>query len=148
MTNRLKAPGNDDGHYGSSIQPVEYIEAQKLTFDEGSAVKYISRHRKKGGAEDLKKAIWYLKRELACSYGEPVEDIGQDEGVHSTSIMIRNARRIMRELFEKDAHFKQAYIANVGMFLRDRGYLRRPMKDRNAAAEGVIDLIFAEGDDP
>jgi hypothetical protein len=49
-------------HYKSSIQPIEFIEANNLDFFEGNIVKYVSRWRKKNGLEDLKKAQWYLER--------------------------------------------------------------------------------------
>ncbi len=48
-------------HYKSmSIQPVEYITANNLSFLEGNVVKYVSRHRTKNGLEDLLKAKHYL----------------------------------------------------------------------------------------
>ena len=42
------------------IQPAEFINKNKLLFAEGSAIKYICRHSKKGGVEDIDKAIHYL----------------------------------------------------------------------------------------
>ena len=45
-------------HYSEcGIQPVEYILANKLDFCEGNVIKYITRHKSKNGAEDLRKAI-------------------------------------------------------------------------------------------
>lgn len=54
-------------HYGLhykdlAIEPIQYIEANKLPFHEGSIVKYISRWRVKGGVNDLKKALFYINR--------------------------------------------------------------------------------------
>ena len=47
-------------HYEKcGIQPIEYIHANNLNFDEGSVVKYVSRHRNKNGAEDIMKMIQY-----------------------------------------------------------------------------------------
>lgn len=44
-------------HYSDMlIQPAEYCELNNLSFLEGNVIKYISRHRNKNGAEDLKKA--------------------------------------------------------------------------------------------
>jgi hypothetical protein len=54
------SPGNEDNHYGGAVQPIDFIELWNLPFVEGCIVKYISRHRKKGKAEDVKKVIWYL----------------------------------------------------------------------------------------
>ena len=45
-------------HYATmAIQPFEYIYRNKLGFLEGSAVKYLSRWKNKGGRQDLQKAI-------------------------------------------------------------------------------------------
>lgn len=47
------------------IEAIEVIEDWKLGFNLGNAVKYISRCEHKGTKEqDIKKAIWYLEREL------------------------------------------------------------------------------------
>jgi len=55
-------------HYGGADNPYEaikVIEAWGLGFSLGNAVKYISRAGKKGSRlEDLKKAQWYLTREI------------------------------------------------------------------------------------
>ncbi len=59
---------NHPTHYGGADDPYEaikVIEAWKLGFNLGNTVKYISRAEKKGSAlEDLKKAAWYLAREI------------------------------------------------------------------------------------
>ena len=50
-------------HYQKSkIEPIEYIQANELNFEEGNVVKYITRHQDKGGIEDIKKVIAY------CNY--------------------------------------------------------------------------------
>lgn len=46
---------------------IDFIEEKKLNFHRGNAVKYISRAGKKDPTkeiEDLKKAVWYLDREI------------------------------------------------------------------------------------
>ncbi len=59
---------NHPAHYGGADNPYEaikVIEAWSLGFNLGNAVKYISRAGKKGDVlEDLKKARWYLDREI------------------------------------------------------------------------------------
>lgn len=59
---------NHPAHYGGANNPYEtikVIEAWKLGFNLGNTVKYISRADAKGSAlEDLKKAAWYLAREI------------------------------------------------------------------------------------
>lgn len=58
-----EAPGNEDQHYHGEIQPIEFIEAQGfMGFHESQVIKYVCRHRKKGGVLDLQKSLWYLLR--------------------------------------------------------------------------------------
>lgn len=57
-------------HYGGADNPYEaikVIEAWRLGFNLGNAVKYVSRAGKKDPdktIEDLEKAAWYLNREI------------------------------------------------------------------------------------
>lgn len=58
-------------HYAKyPIQPVEYIQANKLDFAQGNIVKLVTRFRDKGGAEDLRKIKHYADILLATEYGE------------------------------------------------------------------------------
>lgn len=58
-------PINPPHYQAGSIQPIDAIEDWKLGFSLGNAVKYIARHQHKGAPlEDLKKARWYLDREI------------------------------------------------------------------------------------
>jgi hypothetical protein len=70
--NTVKTLQNQGGkHYqGFVIQPAEFIIKNNLPFAEGNVVKYTLRHTKKNGAEDIKKAIHYLKMILEMQYGE------------------------------------------------------------------------------
>ena len=57
-------------HYKKcGIEPVEYIHANGLDFNEGSIVKYITRHRRKNGVEDIRKIIDYCNIILELDYG-------------------------------------------------------------------------------
>jgi hypothetical protein len=59
----------DGDHYRTlRIQPAEFITACGLGYLEGSAVKYVVRHRSKGGAQDIRKAIHCLEMLLELSY--------------------------------------------------------------------------------
>jgi len=42
------------------ISPLEYIKENNLGWNVGNVIKYVSRHERKNGIEDLKKAAWYL----------------------------------------------------------------------------------------
>jgi hypothetical protein len=58
-------------HYKNlAIQPVEYIQANGLDYFQGNIVKYITRHKTKNGAEDIKKAIHYCQLILELEYEE------------------------------------------------------------------------------
>lgn len=61
---------NHPAHYGGEDNPYEtikIIEALDLTFHTGNAAKYLLRAGRKPGTpyvEDLRKAAWYLQREI------------------------------------------------------------------------------------
>lgn len=61
-------------HYTErSIQPIEVIESWGLGFNLGTCLKYIGRHGKTPGEsaiDDLRKARWYLDREIARFGGD------------------------------------------------------------------------------
>ena len=59
-------PVNHPAHYKvGGIETIDFIEAKKLNYNMGNAVKYITRADHKGNRkQDLEKAIWYIKREL------------------------------------------------------------------------------------
>lgn len=59
------------GHYKDmAIQPAEYSQRNRLGFLEGMVVKYVSRHRAKNGAEDLRKAKHCIDLILELEYPE------------------------------------------------------------------------------
>jgi hypothetical protein len=57
---------NSPTHYVTGgIETIDYIEAKSLNYNLGNVVKYVSRSDYKGKKlEDLKKAQWYLSREI------------------------------------------------------------------------------------
>lgn len=57
---------NNPTHYNTgTIEVITVIEDWKLNFNLGNAIKYIGRcEHKNNKKEDIKKAIWYLEREL------------------------------------------------------------------------------------
>jgi len=58
---------NNPIHYTSHPSGIECIElAEHLNFNRGNALKYVWRHSLKNASkEDLQKAAWYIKREIA-----------------------------------------------------------------------------------
>lgn len=75
MSDRVDHPA----HYGgaeNAYEAIKVIEAWSLGFCLGNAVKYICRAGRKDDAlEDLRKAAWYLQRE-----------INQREAVHASTL--------------------------------------------------------------
>ena len=65
---------NHPSHYtDGGIETIDFIEAKKLPYHLGNAVKYISRAGKKDEnktAEDLQKAIWYINRYIKMLGGK------------------------------------------------------------------------------
>lgn len=58
-------PVSKPAHYNSHPSGVECIQiTEHMDFLLGNAMKYIWRADLKGGIEDLKKAEWYIKREI------------------------------------------------------------------------------------
>lgn len=59
---------NHPSHYtDGAIEVIDYIEDKGFNYHLGQAIKYISRAGKKNPdkyTEDLKKAVWYLNREI------------------------------------------------------------------------------------
>lgn len=63
----MNDPVNHPAHYGSHPSGVECIQiTEHMNFCLGNAIKYLWRADEKGNAiEDLKKARWYIDREIA-----------------------------------------------------------------------------------
>ena len=58
-------------HYKKGgVEPVEYILKNNMGYLEGNVIKYVTRHKEKGGASDIKKAIHYLEIILESHYNE------------------------------------------------------------------------------
>lgn len=55
-------------HYDMSIPPVEFIVANDIPFLEANVIKYVCRHKQKGGKEDILKAIEYLQYIIKDQY--------------------------------------------------------------------------------
>lgn len=52
-------------HYkGMPIQPWDFIEQNGIAYLEGTAIKYLARWKKKGGIDDLEKAIHFIQKRI------------------------------------------------------------------------------------
>ena len=60
-------PVDHPAHYKvGGIETIDFIEAKKLNYNIGNVIKYLTRADYKGNKlEDLRKAQWYLTREIS-----------------------------------------------------------------------------------
>jgi hypothetical protein len=66
MVKMAQDPVNHPTHYTEHPSGIECIQiTEHMNFCMGNALKYIWRHSLKNGLEDLKKAQWYIAREIA-----------------------------------------------------------------------------------
>ena len=49
-------------HYKAPIECWDYIHANNIGYFEGTAIKYLTRWRKKGGVQDLEKAQHFIQK--------------------------------------------------------------------------------------
>lgn len=71
MNNDIKQTQIGGDHYSKlAIQPFEYCHKNHLEGAESAVISYVTRHRDKNKAEDLKKAIHTLELLLEAEYGE------------------------------------------------------------------------------
>ena len=60
-------------HYQTDIQPWDFIISNELGWCEGNIIKYVSRHKKKNGIEDLRKAQHYLEKLIEVTLNANLE---------------------------------------------------------------------------
>lgn len=68
--NPLNEQVGGDHYMEMAIQPIEFIQQNRLGFCEGNIIKYACRHQSKGKAEDVRKIIHYARLLLQLEYGE------------------------------------------------------------------------------
>jgi len=86
----MNDPVNSPDHYrGATWECIEIIDAYNLDYYRGNALKYIARHKAKGGAEDIAKAMWYLRHAvrrtdlmIAMAYNMPNDHDLADQMTH------------------------------------------------------------------
>jgi hypothetical protein len=62
---------------GYIIQPVEFIQQNRLSWCEGNVIKYVCRHKMKNGKEDLMKAKHYIELLIEMEYPDKEYDENQ-----------------------------------------------------------------------
>jgi hypothetical protein len=68
-------------HYKSPMECWDYILANDLGYLEGTAIKYITRWKKKNGVEDILKAIHFLEK-LVEVEKQKQEDVDLNKVMH------------------------------------------------------------------
>lgn len=63
---------NSPPHYmgKGNLEVIDVIESFSLGYNLGNVIKYVLRAKNKNGWQDLKKARWYLERELSEEHTE------------------------------------------------------------------------------
>ena len=61
VKNPLKEQVGGDHYSKLEIQPAVYSQRNKLSYLQGTVIKYVTRYKDKGGIEDLYKAIHSIK---------------------------------------------------------------------------------------
>ena len=97
-----------DHYLKCGIMPTTYIRANNLDFFEGNIIKYATRHKEKGGAEDIKKVIHYAEMILedvyGYKYGQPPEDPYDDTG---NSALVDELSEAMNNLWQRPELLKK-----------------------------------------
>jgi hypothetical protein len=68
QTDALKKQEGGTHYKNFRIQPAEFIHANSIPYLEGAAIKYLCRHRDKGGVTDLLKAKHYIDLIIQLEY--------------------------------------------------------------------------------
>jgi hypothetical protein len=106
---------NNPKHYNNHPSGIECIQVtEHMNFNLGNAIKYLWRTDHKNGVEDLKKAAWYINREIQKlenqapylkSEKEKIYNIKEVSGNHMTNLtwartrceLIQNLTQIARQ---------------------------------------------------
>ena len=70
MSDPLKEQVGGSHYKSMAIQPVEFCQKNKLGMIESSVIKYMCRHKSKGGKQDLEKAIHLIRILIEMEYEE------------------------------------------------------------------------------
>ena len=79
MKKALERQAGGSHYKDMAIQPVEFCQKNKLNMIESNVIKYVSRHRVKGGREDIEKAIHMLELLLELEY--PQQEVDWEAGI-------------------------------------------------------------------
>jgi hypothetical protein len=75
------------------------IEALEANFNIGNVLKYIWRYKKKGGVDDLRKALTYLQREISSLGGQKVSLVVGTVGADISDLKDKLLKRLEVDLY-------------------------------------------------
>ena len=118
-----KQTGGD--HYSKlEIEPIDYIEGNKLGYSEGNVVKYISRHKDKNGLEDIQKCVDYCCMIAEKQYGASLDTprVASTEAPKEAIEAYQKLYRAVLKLVERsfsDATAQQGVMHNINSLVSD-----------------------------
>lgn len=119
-----------NAHYKKcGIEPVKYIRANNLDFFEGNIVKYVTRHKDKNGAEDIKKVIHYAEMILEDVYG-----------ILPEAKIKENGDVVMEE--RESSASQESLLPEASMTIEDAIKAFRARLRREGRTEREIDIIL------
>lgn len=123
-------------HYDMPISPLEYILKNNIGFCEGNVIKYVSRYKRKGGSQDLRKARHYLDVLI-----EEVEIEDKEESV-TLEMLKKTHEQIQKEVAKSQS--KKPDISKLENDLDDLakayGELQRDYNALKAKQDKVLDF--------
>ena len=96
------------------IQPAEFININKLLFAEGNAIKYICRHSKKGGIQDIDKAIQTMQSNL--EFHDAIYEEGNEYEVPAIKELFGIAWKGKADIITKDKIIDLKTTSNIKDF--------------------------------
>jgi hypothetical protein len=118
-----------DHYLKCGIMPTTYIRANNLDFFEGNIIKYATRHKEKGGAEDIKKVIHYAEMILEDVYG-----------ILPEAKIKENGDVVMEE--RESSASQESLLPEASMTIGDAIKAFRARLRREGRTEREIDIIF------
>lgn len=137
---------NHPKHYTSHPSGIECIQiTEHMGFNLGNAVKYVWRADLKHDAiEDLRKAVWYIEREIAKRTNIPKSAVAEE--VHEVDGTVQSSRWHVEETFNnyvtvtRYVETSRVYARAVDQETDDVRKARMWSKTDKAAAEAYSDM--------
>jgi len=104
------------------VQPWYFIEANQLSFLEGSIVKRVCRHGVKDGVKDIDKAIDELGKLREYKYGEFNISVYKDDDTEYSEMEdapIGDAIKALSDKLKNDPEYCSTWKANIAMAFKD-----------------------------